>query len=97
VKLGTSLVDFERLAQAPIKLFITATNVRTGRGKVFWYNAITPEVLLASACLPTMFQAIEIDGEPYWDGGYSGSLQIDYQPRRAHRPIPSQLTFAHSP
>ena len=60
-----NLVDFERLAQAPIKLFITATNVRTGRGKVFRNNAITPEVLLASACLPTMFQAIEIDGEPW--------------------------------
>jgi NTE family protein len=45
-----NLVDFERLAQAPIKLFITATNVRSGRGKVFRNNAITPEVLLASAC-----------------------------------------------
>ena len=70
------LVDFERLAQAPIKLFITATNVRTGRGHVFKNDAITPEVLLASACLPTMFQAIEIDGQPYWDGGYSGNPTI---------------------
>jgi NTE family protein len=70
------LVNFERLAQAPIKLFITATNVRTGRGHVFKNNAITPDVLLASACLPTMFQAIEIDGEPYWDGGYSGNPTI---------------------
>jgi NTE family protein len=69
----TGLIDFERLAQAPIKLFITATNVRTGRGHVFKNSAITPDVLLASACLPTMFQAIEIDGEPYWDGGYSGN------------------------
>src|SRR6202047_5100302 len=66
-------IDFERLAQAPTKLFITATNVRTGRGHVFKNNAITPDVLLASACLPTMFQAIEIDGEPYWDGGYAGN------------------------
>jgi NTE family protein len=71
-----NLVDFERLAQASIKLFITATNVRTGRGRVFRNNAITPEVLLASACLPTMFQAVEIDGEPYWDGGYSGNPTI---------------------
>jgi NTE family protein len=70
------LVNFERLAQAPIKLFITATNVRTGRGHVFKNDAITPDVLLASACLPTMFQAIEIDGEPYWDGGYSGNPTI---------------------
>lgn len=69
----SELIDFERLAQAPIKLFITATNVRTGRGHVFKNNAITPDVLLASACLPIMFQAVEVDGEPYWDGGYSGN------------------------
>ena len=69
-------IDFARLAQAPIKLFITATNVRSGRGHVFKNNTITPDVLLASACLPTMFQAIEIDGEPYWDGGYSGNPTI---------------------
>ena len=69
-------IDFERLARAPMKLFITATNVRTGRGHVFKNNAVTPDVLLASACLPTMFQAIEIDGEPYWDGGYSGNPTI---------------------
>ena len=43
---------------------------------MFKNNAITPDVLLASACLPTMFQAIEIDGEPYWDGGYSGNPTI---------------------
>jgi len=66
-------IDFGVLAQSPINLFITATNVRTGRGKVFKNALITPDVLLASACLPTMFQAIEIDGEAYWDGGYSGN------------------------
>jgi NTE family protein len=43
---------------------------------VFKNDAVTPDVLLASACLPTMFQAIEIDGEPYWDGGYSGNPTI---------------------
>jgi NTE family protein len=69
-------VDFDRLAQAPIKLFVTATNVRTGRGRVFRNSEITPDVLLASACLPTLFQAIEIDGESYWDGGYSGNPTI---------------------
>ena len=69
-------IDFDRVARATTKLFITATNVRTGRGHVFRNNAITPDVLLASACLPTMFQAIEIDGEPYWDGGYSGNPTI---------------------
>jgi NTE family protein len=66
-------IDFEGLARAPIRLFITATNVRTGRGRIFRNGEITPDVLLASACLPTMFQAIEIDGELYWDGGYSGN------------------------
>jgi len=69
-------VDFDRLAQASIKLFVTATNVRTGRGRVFRNSEITPDVLLASACLPTLFQAIEIDGESYWDGGYSGNPTI---------------------
>jgi NTE family protein len=69
-------VDFERLARAPIKLFVTATNVRTGRGRVFRNAEISPDVLLASACLPTLFQAIEIDGEAYWDGGYSGNPTI---------------------
>jgi NTE family protein len=67
------MVDFEALARSPIKLFITATNVRTGSGRVFRNAEITPDVLLASACLPTMFRAVEIDGESYWDGGYSGN------------------------
>ena len=67
------IIDFDRLARAPILLFITATNVRTGRGRVFRNGEITADVLLASACLLTMFQAIEIDGESYWDGGYAGN------------------------
>jgi NTE family protein len=69
-------LNFERIAHAPIKLFVTATSVRTGQGRVFRNNDITPDVLLASACLPTMFQAIEIDDETYWDGGYSGNPTI---------------------
>ena len=72
----TEEVDFERVAESPIKLFITATNVATGRARVFRNRDITPEVLIASACLPTMFQAIKIDGEAYWDGGYSGNPTI---------------------
>lgn len=67
------MVDFPRLADCPIQLFVTATNVRTGRGRVFRNAELTGEVLLASACLPTMFQAIEIDGDAYWDGGYAGN------------------------
>ena len=69
-------IDFARLAHSPILLFITATRVRTGRGRVFRNAEITADVLLASACLPTMFRAIEIDGEPYWDGGFAGNPTI---------------------
>lgn len=66
-------VDFGAVAAGPIKVFVTATNVRTGRGRIFRQRQITPEALLASACLPQLFQAIEIDGEPYWDGGFAGN------------------------
>jgi NTE family protein len=69
-------IDFRRLARSPIKLFVTATSVRTGRGRIFRNAELTPDVLLASACLPTMFQAVEIDGEPYWDGGFAGNPTI---------------------
>jgi NTE family protein len=69
-------IDFAHLGEASIKLFITATNVHTGLGRVFRNKEITPEVLLASACLPTLFQAIEIDGEPYWDGGFVGNPTV---------------------
>jgi NTE family protein len=69
-------IDFERLRRSPIKVFVTATNVRTGRGRLFRNAELTPEALLASGCLPTMFQAVEIDGDPYWDGGYSGNPTI---------------------
>jgi NTE family protein len=69
-------VDFAQVAACPIRLFVTATNVRTGRGRVFRNAELTPDVLLASACLPTLFHAVEIDGEPYWDGGYAGNPTI---------------------
>jgi len=69
-------IDFSRLARSPIKLFVTATSVRTGRGRIFRNAEITADVLLASACLPTMFRAVEIDGEAYWDGGYAGNPTI---------------------
>ena len=69
-------INFTRLASAPIRLFVTATNVRTGRGRIFRNADLTPDALLASACLPTMFQAVEIDGEAYWDGGFSGNPTI---------------------
>jgi NTE family protein len=66
-------IDFACLASAPVKLFVTATNVRTGRPRVFRNSELSADALLASACLPAMFQAVEIDGEAYWDGGYSGN------------------------
>lgn len=69
-------VDFAALPTAPIKLFVTATNVRTGRGRVFHNDEIDVDVLLASGCLPTMFPAVEIDGEAYWDGGYAGNPSL---------------------
>jgi NTE family protein len=69
-------VDCDRLTRSPIKLFVTATSVRTGRGRIFRNAEINADVLLASACLPTMFRAVEIDGEPYWDGGFTGNPTI---------------------
>lgn len=60
-------------ADSDPKFFVSATAVRTGKIRVFSGPEIKPEVLLASACLPTMFQAVEIDGEDYWDGGYTGN------------------------
>ena len=67
-------VDFELLAhQRQMKVFVTATNIRTGRGEVFSGQQLSCAAVMASACLPTLFQAVEIDGEHYWDGGYSGN------------------------
>jgi len=68
-------VDFEELNkhQHMTKLFICATNVRTGKVKIFDTKQVSPDVILASACLPQVFQAVEIDGEHYWDGGYMGN------------------------
>jgi NTE family protein len=67
-------VDFDSIhADADLDLFISATNVRTGEPRVFSRAEITAEVVMASACLPLLFRAVEIDGEPYWDGGYSNN------------------------
>ncbi|MDE2379279.1 patatin-like phospholipase family protein [Bradyrhizobium sp.] len=68
-------VDFDvlRRPDCPVKLFLSATNVRTGKVKVFAGEEISAAAVLASACIPTAFQAVEIDGEAYWDGGYMGN------------------------
>lgn len=71
-------VDFDllRKAHCPLNLFLSATNVRTGKLRVFNNDEIGPDAVLASACLPTLFQAVQIDGEHYWDGGYLGNPAI---------------------
>ena len=71
-------VDFERLRteDSAIKIFLSATNVRTGKVKVFEKHELCAEAVLASACLPFMFQAVELEGEYYWDGGYMGNPAI---------------------
>ena len=60
-------------AESDPAFYVSATNVRTGKIRVFSGHEINTDVLLASACLPTIFQAVEIDGEEYWDGGYTGN------------------------
>lgn len=71
------LIDFEDLHKYnKKKLFICATNVKTNRAKIFSNKDITVDSVLASACLPFLFQAVEIGGEYYWDGGYMGNPPI---------------------
>jgi NTE family protein len=68
------LVDFERLrAERTPQLFIAATNLRTGRGRVFRNGDLSCKAVLASACLPQLHQAVEIDGEAYWDGAFASN------------------------
>lgn len=64
-------IDFSQIREkSPLKLYIAATAVRTSKSKVFRETELTSRHIMASACLPQLFQAIEIDGEPYWDGGF---------------------------
>ena len=71
------MLDHEAVqACSVIKLFIAATHVASGQARVFQCHEITADVLLASACIPFMFQAVEIHGEHYWDGGYMGNPAI---------------------
>jgi len=70
-------IDFEAVRRCDrLKLFISATNVETGQLRVFSGDEIDLDVVMASACLPQIFQAVEIDGKPYWDGGYGGNPAI---------------------
>ncbi|STY29841.1 phospholipase, patatin family [Legionella wadsworthii] len=71
------IIDIEQIKnKSKIKLFICATNVQTGKIRIFDNNELSVNTLLASACLPKLFQSIEIDGEYYWDGGYLGNPAI---------------------
>jgi NTE family protein len=67
-------IDFDRVRSCHhTQLFIAATHVATGELRVFRQDELTADMVLASACLPLLFQAVEIDGEAYWDGGYAGN------------------------
>ena len=73
-ELLTKQVDFERVRSCnKLKLFISATSVRNGHVKQFDRTRLTVDKVMASACLPYIFQAVEVDGEDYWDGGYAGN------------------------
>ncbi|RFB79917.1 patatin-like phospholipase family protein [Methylovirgula sp. 4M-Z18] len=67
-------IDFEAVRKTDhLKLFIAATNVYTGKVRVFRREELTLDMVMASACLPTVYKSVMIDGEPYWDGGFGGN------------------------
>ncbi len=70
-------IDFEMVRKCTaFKLFISATNVESGKVKIFPRDMLTADMVMASACLPSIYQAVEIDGVPYWDGGYMGNPSL---------------------
>jgi NTE family protein len=76
-RLLETAIDFERIrGQAPIELLIAATEVATGRARLFRRAELAVESVLASACLPTLHHAVEIDGIAYWDGGFSANPDL---------------------
>ncbi|MDB5884570.1 MAG: Patatin [Polaromonas sp.] len=76
-KILLAQIDFERLrSESPVKLFIAATNANSGKVRLFRSPEISADAILASACLPTMARPVEIDGEPYWDGGYAANPAV---------------------
>ena len=69
--------DFERLRrECPLRLYIAATQANSGRLRLFREHELTPDMVQASACLPTLFRPVDIEGEPYWDGGYSANPAV---------------------
>ena len=86
--LFSSLINFERVrACEEIELFVAATNVRTGTGKLFTRAEMDAQRLLASACLPTVFAAVEVDGESYWDGSFVANPPLAPLQERAARDV----------
>jgi NTE family protein len=78
-------IDFERLrAASPVALYIAATVVRTGGLRLFRETELTVDMALASACLPALHHAVEVDGEAYWDGGYSANPALEPLLRAGH-------------
>lgn len=70
-------IDFDLIRKtAPVELLIAATHVPTGRARLFRRDELTVEAVLASACLPTVHHAVEIDGSAYWDGGFSANPDL---------------------
>jgi len=70
-------IRFDELRRSSkVRLYISATNVFTGKVRIFTEKELTADMVVASACLPTMFQSVMIDGEPYWDGGYMGNPSL---------------------
>ncbi|MEM9330082.1 MAG: patatin-like phospholipase family protein [Pseudomonadota bacterium] len=89
-------VNFERVrACSTIMLFVCATNVRTGKTKVFKHHEITPDTVMASSCLPEVYQAVEVDGEHYWDGGFMGNPPL--YPLFYHTDCPDVLLIQINP
>jgi NTE family protein len=75
--LVAELIDFRYLQKdCPVKLFIAATNVRSGKLKIFENRELSIDAVMASACLPSIHRAVEIDGESYWDGGFAGNPPV---------------------
>ena len=96
-------VDFERLRrESPVQLFIAATHANSGALRVFETRELSVDAVLASACLPTLYRTVEIDGEPYWDGGYAANpalypLIVDGRPADLLIVMLSPLLHAQTP
>ncbi|MEL7428711.1 MAG: patatin-like phospholipase family protein [Pseudomonadota bacterium] len=89
-------VDFDRVRHcSKLQLFVCATNVKTGKTKVFKHEEMTAKCVMASSCLPEVYQAVEIDGQHYWDGGFMGNPPL--YPLFYHTTCPDVLLVQINP